>query len=828
MVAPREPSDSPGRSAGRQPASAADLSQYPPATPACAPVRNLLRDFVDGDLRGDEINAVEVHVHRCRSCALALSRAESERMQITSALGSIDAEELEPGAEFTATLMAEVEKLAKGRPPVGFTSRVMLRVRETVLAETARAGPARAGVARGDAGSRRWSLPVAAVAVTVLVAVSLAVWAALAALAALQPPSSVFEVVSAVEAKRHRHGAVAPLGQGDVLRSGDRVTTADGGSVEARWRTPSGVAALWVGEGASLQLVEHGARIGLDAGAVDLTTPAELEVLLSDGSAVTVVPGRYALTVQPVRHQDARRGVRVDVEVSAGTATILRGPSRVEVFAGRLARYTTFTSVRVSRAPDAGLFAMSRRNAAGKTLGPDRIAPRSEPFFGQLLDPRTRLPVADATVQISTFRGTQTIDTDGRGRFRLTGIAERNGQFAVVRAVPPAGSEGLSAMVPAPVRLDRVPLSGGMAEPRRFFLRRGHSWRGRVVDADHRPVPGAWVQAFRVDDALGTAVPISGAVTVYRGGGFVVDGIPRHFAAHESFVLIAGGADRLPTVVLARTGVRVEDSALELVLPQRPTGLVLGLEPEAAVRLLLPVAGLPDAVVVRVVQSDADGRLRMPSDGCFVMPENGPLQRATIDGDRVRLVAAPRHEGAATRLREGKGLAPRRVHWLGPQTPYDLVVEIPSDGVPGAGGLISVFEESSRQACPNSQVFLRHRGRLQFLGVYEGREPLRCAKHTVGELLAVTADGWVGTRRLDRELGVSHVSLPVSRTGQLVATEAEMGLLWLWRETDAGLQPVLRERADGVFSLRPGTYRRTKKGPRFDVRPGASVDLPKK
>ena len=46
----------------------------------------MLRDYADQDLPPGERSAVDEHLHRCRDCSLALSRAELEVLRLRTAL----------------------------------------------------------------------------------------------------------------------------------------------------------------------------------------------------------------------------------------------------------------------------------------------------------------------------------------------------------------------------------------------------------------------------------------------------------------------------------------------------------------------------------------------------------------------------------------------------------------------------------------------------------------------------------------------------------------------------------------------------------------------
>ncbi len=69
-----------------QPPNPDDLRRAPPAGPACALVRGLLRDFADNDLGAAERTLVEEHVHVCFACSVELSRAEHCRIALAEDL----------------------------------------------------------------------------------------------------------------------------------------------------------------------------------------------------------------------------------------------------------------------------------------------------------------------------------------------------------------------------------------------------------------------------------------------------------------------------------------------------------------------------------------------------------------------------------------------------------------------------------------------------------------------------------------------------------------------------------------------------------------------
>ena len=75
----------------------------------CEQIRNLLRDFADGNLDGEKSRAVRVHLASCAACASMLSPAD--RMEILPALD----DEIEPSENFTARFYARLQERSRDR-----------------------------------------------------------------------------------------------------------------------------------------------------------------------------------------------------------------------------------------------------------------------------------------------------------------------------------------------------------------------------------------------------------------------------------------------------------------------------------------------------------------------------------------------------------------------------------------------------------------------------------------------------------------------------------------------------------------------------------------
>src|SRR5712671_1691983 len=112
-----------------QPPDPEDLRRYPPADESCLRIRGLLRDYADGELEPALRAAVDLHVHGCRACALALSRAEHEVWRLRRALAGESVAGAAAGAAAGSAESAGV--------PRGFPGRTV----ERLVRELSRATP---------------------------------------------------------------------------------------------------------------------------------------------------------------------------------------------------------------------------------------------------------------------------------------------------------------------------------------------------------------------------------------------------------------------------------------------------------------------------------------------------------------------------------------------------------------------------------------------------------------------------------------------------------------------------------------------------------------
>jgi hypothetical protein len=815
-------------------------------------MRHMLRDYVDRELPGAEVDAVDAHVHQCRACGLALSRAESEDLELRRVFGELEPDRPAPGPGFTATVLSQLQPGPVGvaaaaagevdgsgdgaptemRPPAGFTARVMAQVWADVEASRARGEVVakRLGTGIGRAGRRagRRAGPVVAAWR------SPRLWAAAAGLAVTalaiygvtRPSWQPAEVVAA-------RGVDAVVGReptGRVIRAGTILTApielvvgADGALALRLAGEPGARATVRTGPDARLRVDQE--DLLLLAGEFDLEVPGRLGVLVGSAGEVELAAGRYELSTQAVRHQDQRWGLRVQMTVRAGLARVELAGQGSEIGPEQIATWSTFAAVMVDSAPDPELFAASRRRGAVEPMLASTTVVDDRPAFGQLLDARTSMPLAGGTVTLRTALGVQTVTTedDGRFRFDLEGL---EGGFGVLSATPGPAHVELAALRSTPLRLDH----GAM---RRFSLHPAHALRGRLLDAANRGLPGAWLQVCRIDEVFGLIDPLSPKVRTDANGGFVLSGLGLPAGPHESYVVVAWCEDQRPHVVLARTGPRPVDVLLELRLPAARAVTLVGATPQREFRLLLPIPGLPLAYGGYVVKarSDADGRLTTDATGpVYVLDaEHGTQLLNTVrDG-------AAFHPEPATDLPPSwhhpalELFAANQLHWLGARSRFDRIAPATT-----SGGLISVHADWTGQACLGSEVFLRDQAGLQFLGIYDGgRRTLRCAASAEGELIAVSPEGWVGRSVLSGPLGLAQLSLPMLRSAQLEPRPGGEGdgegVVRLYRADGEQSVPVFRA-SDEPATVLSGEYEVAIEAepPRsLRVAPGARLPLPR-
>jgi len=776
---------------GLQPRSAGDARRYPARTERCLEVRGMLRDHADGDLSPRLQEQVEDHVHQCRDCGLALSRAELEVLRLKEAFADSDRRRVAPSEEFTAAVMAraraELRRTEKSQTTEGFTSKVMRSVKRQVERESRRTGSQRMEGRRGWL--RRGALLAAAVLV---LSVALVVYApggrATHVLVVAATDSWVVPSTGA-SADPNALGGEA-LKAGDELPAKASVRTGSVGLVELSLPASDRGAGsqLRLEADSELSLGDPNGVLYLGHGRLAAASGGIVDVHLADGTKVVLEPGASRLEALYYRpfDNDLAQGpdLRVRLVVLRGRAQVWRGGEGTEVIEGRVAYFTTRTPVRQDRAVnDEMLMASVAAGDLARRLAEAARQPPAveEPWLGRLLHPVTRQPVSGASVWLRSHVGAQTISTDAQGRFRAPDLPHLQDQFVVVTAGatdPSGGSLGHGPWVSTltGVVAGEAPVELLMAQDRRLS--------GRLLDQDNRPIPAVRVLPVLVDEALGLVQPLPNLATdLGPDGRFAVAGLPATLPPQVSLVLVALCRDRAPQICFSsqRADGSLRDAALRLSIgvtdPVRLAGLPAGRDLE----VLQSVVGLPPQQLFgrRLVTSSPLGEASLHHGAgatLWLLRDDQPPQALVAGADgrlrpRDSVVVPP----ALVALRRGH--EPRlHASAVGQTQRFARVAEVPIERRAGGAGHIIVHQAGAPvQARSGAMVFLSESSvsgsggsenggsGSTFLGVYSGG-PLPFAKPAGGYSLLALDQGGLGHllvpagAELQRQL-----SIPVQR-----------------------------------------------------------------
>ncbi len=758
---------------GLQPRSAEDARRYPARSEQCRAVRGMLRDHADGDLPSLLQERVEDHVHGCRDCGLALSRAELEVLRLREAYAQADSRRLTPSEEFTATVMAraraelrrsERERREDSRPTEGFTSKVMRSVKRQVERETRRTEEDRRGRQRRK------------------VLLAAAVLPLLAALVVYAPGGRAthVRVVAAADAWLVTASGEDPLPEGRELPDGAKVRTGGEGLLELALPAPRERGAgsrLHLEADTNLSLGSDGI-LHLEQGRLALASGGGLDLHLADGTKVVVSNGRSrveALYYHPF-DQDLMQvpDLQVRLVVEAGSAQVWRGGEGTEVLEGRVAYFTSRTPVRQDQAVTEDLLLASARarDLARRLASAARQPPAvEETWLGRLVHPVTRQPVT-AVVSLRSHLGTTTVSADPQGRFRAPDMPELLDQFVVVMARTEDPSLGTLSHGPKVLALAGVAAGEAPAE---LLLVPDRRLSGRLLDQDNRPVPGARLLPALVDEALGLVEPLAHlAVEPGADGRFVVSGLPAMLPPQVSLVLVALGGDGAPRICFSSQGHdAMGDAALHLSLGRSGPLRLAGLPHGGDLEVLQEVVGLPRSRLFgrRRVTASPLGEVEL-TDGAGArlwLLHQDKAPQALLPGPDGSLRPAPDLAAPAALAAVRAGNGPWFFRGGGQAQRFLQVAEVP---VQGSAGHVSVHQDgTSLPARAGAMVFLAEEGGSEtvFLGICSG-EPLAFAVPAGGYSLAAIDEESLGYLRVLPGTD-PNLTIPVHRTRSLTLPE---------------------------------------------------------
>ncbi|MBX3463104.1 MAG: zf-HC2 domain-containing protein [Planctomycetes bacterium] len=486
-----------------QPPNPDDLRRLPPAGPACALVRGLLRDFADGDLDAAERRHVEEHVHACFACAVELSRAEHEVLQLRRGFAAIASEEAQRWF----------------RLPRDFAGRVVERLLADRRAaeDTAQVGDllAPACGAQGIAVRRSRALGLLVAALLLLACLGgMAVWT-------LErqggPDQAARLVVIGAHGARDDHGR--RLRVGDGLGEAQGLKIGAGGSVVVDWHDwTSGKqpAATLEVRGAGSVRLQNGVPLLLD-GAIGIETNRPVEIPLADGSAIHLGLGDYLIVAEVGQAEEDYRNqatdpmggapadLRVRVEVLRGDpARILRGEvGPTLVAAGSVGIYAGNSGVAVF--PGGVQLAGGE---IGRSAGPAEATGPSVPTLLAAAHQRSGLPSVGTQVAaaylangVASYRVGV---TDAYGAVGIVSEAPWTSDYAVLHALPAQLSYGILAPDVYPLLRE----GANVRVPQSLVLDLAEPLHGMVVDDFDLPRGGVRVVPCIVDELFGDVFPL--------------------------------------------------------------------------------------------------------------------------------------------------------------------------------------------------------------------------------------------------------------------------------------------------------------------------------
>lgn len=590
-----------------QPPNPAGLRLRPPASPACARVRGMLRDHVDGDLSVGHHGLVEAHVASCRTCSVELARAEHETLRLRRAFAEQAAEEPQLRSDFASRVVEQLV-LSEG---------MSLSDADAPVDEHADDDDA------SEQGERSfWRLgPVGMLATSAAVLLVLVAFVRVFGWQEVTPNSDARLVVLSADdtfdAFRRR------LMAGDSLGPGQSLWVGRGGNARIDWHDAS----ERVQPAATLEVIDGELRLNdgsplLDHGKLLIETNRGVSIPMADGSVVDLGVGEYAIAAipsdmlddlanEPQSGVDLPGQLRIEVEVQDGEpAQIVRAdaPSAI-VAVGRTGVYSGSGSVDISSGP-----------VADQGGGPPRVSfvPPSQGtqgvLSGYVVGPGG-LPSYNTEVLLAYASESQLVQSMERseqnGRFLIDNGEHVDSDFAIVMALP-APQLGMSFVPPHPVALQHHNGFALLNAP--IVLQHTMTLQGVVRDNLGQLRIGAKVLPCIIDEWFGTVMVLPSHATSTNGNAvFEIDELPARLARHQHLALMIWQNSLEPTMVPVPQ--RGDATATTQVLPitvQQVRSIQMHELPVSATLTVyeeLPGMPLSSAVSVHEVTTDAQGRV---------------------------------------------------------------------------------------------------------------------------------------------------------------------------------------------------------------------------
>ncbi|HZN40643.1 MAG TPA: hypothetical protein VFD82_17700 [Planctomycetota bacterium] len=597
-----------------QPPNPEDLRRVPPDNPFCARIRGLLRDFVDGDLGRDLCVEVEEHAHRCRVCAVELSRAEHERLMVCRAFAALGhGPSLSPG----------------------FSDRVVQRLMDETSIEPAR-DAAEAAAAGKPVGARIRTSPepnpgiwarLAAGRHTLLVTGLLVLLCAAIVLscslvADREPEHSARLVVTWANGA---YGVQGEFKEGDGLGNLQSLWVGAGGVACLEWHDDSSLrqpaAKLDVRGGGELRL-QSGAPL-LVNGKIGIVTTRPVEIPMADGNSLRLGLGEYVIAAEvpsdwmngPDQSPNNPFELHVEVEVLGGhQAEIRRSTGSAFVSAGEIGVYQGDGSV-TYRAGSGGLAA--NQGTVPERRPPAEGSPNQTNFQGRVVD-RYWLPNEGAAVHLTVTSGGMprglTLISEADGSFSETMDFGCDRPFAIVQVEPAAVRLDLGVTPPQAMPVTRLQSYVELARP--LVLNLAAPLRGRVRDDFDIPRSHVRVLPCIVDELFGSVLPLmTGQTTTDVEGDFQIHRLPSRLPPHQHLAVLLLDPLLEPTFVpVPERGSEFPNGwwgPLSMVARRLHPVQLSGLTHNTPVEILEEVPGLrgESAVVKRPATTNSSGRV---------------------------------------------------------------------------------------------------------------------------------------------------------------------------------------------------------------------------
>jgi hypothetical protein len=840
-----------------QPPDPLDLRQFPPTSPKCASVRGRLRDFADGDLHAADRIEVEEHVHGCRTCAVALARAEHEVLRLRRAFGVVANHEAEAGSCLRD----------------GFAARVVQRL---VLDETsllsrdqiAKAVATAPAVTGSGAGGVRSVEPPVAVGMSSFRTAGFFVGAAVLLLVLVvgaglrfgfdQQPERTARLTITQAADTYGDGV--PLGRGDGLGEDQSLWVGVRGRAWFDWHdasTRSQPAATMQVTNSGRVKVHDGEPL-LVNGNLLVETRRPVTIPVADGSRLDLGVGEYLISAEALgglyRERDplasAPAGLRVAIEVLRGDgAQILRETSAPTLVApGVVGIYEGDSPVEMQAGGSSGVGVESGRGGRQDPVE----EPVSEPLFlqGSVFD-RFGGGVAGANVHVAFASGGMARSgmaaVGFEGRFELaTGPVGTNAAcdspFAIVTVLPPAKRSEFGASVPQAFRL--VYGEGRATLASSPVLDASWPLLGTVRDDLGLPRSGVRVLPCVVDELFPCVLvmPSSQAVSGSNGE-FRLPGLPVVMPHHQHLAVLLLHPELEPTIVRVapRNSIAARFASDPFQAPRLRTIRLQGLPEGTTVQLLEDIKGMPpgSGLVRRTVTTDGEGKvgaLQVGSGALWLRcdhPANPMVRAVTL----VELQGTPAYEPTGgllpyhTQFRPVEALTGTDV-CVDNSYRFELYSTRGADNPPRAQ-VVTAYEALSSRTLAGSQVFAvapigpRGTANTRFLGFTSGTGQLGI-ELLPGEngIVTIGPDGTVGS---GAPLGAgAQVAVSMQDCGRVLLDESlrpsaasnRQAVAILFERADpwlVGLQPILVRFASAsegwiVSGVPPGEYRATVDG----------------